>query len=228
MAPGVAERLVALHETGHTRILFNTGRSCENLISVAALPFPIEIWGCHGRTHRDLDGRTTVHGLNGTNTRGLEIGHDRIRERLTTGSFVLRDGCLTVFYEEATPEERIRIASLAREVWEDLLSAHHLHIDEFFAGIELSALGRDKGDAMEAILSSVDPDRVPVAFLGDAPTDEDGFRAMKGRGLAVLVDQGQVSKTAADVILQPFDGVLEFLDRWLLAVQPPSIKHSQR
>lgn len=218
VSPGITERLVALHRTGHTRIVFNTGRSCDNVVKIANLPFPVEVWGCHGRVHCDLEGTIRLYGLDRNNSRGLEIGHERIARELDEDAVLLRRGCLTVFYHEATPEEREKIAATARKCWADLLKKHNLRIDEFFGGIELNTIGRDKGDAMESILSSVDHRKVPVAFLGDAPTDEDGFRAMKGRGLAVLVAEEDDPETAAQVRLRPFREVLQFLDQWLVCV----------
>ncbi|MCC5876362.1 MAG: hypothetical protein JJU11_09120 [Candidatus Sumerlaeia bacterium] len=218
IAPGITERLVALHRTGHTRIIFNTGRSCDNILNIARLPFPVEVWGCHGRVHCDLEGTIRLYGLNRTNSRGLEIGHERIVKELGEDAVLLRRGCLTVFYHEATQDERDQIAAIARKCWTDLLEKHALRIDEFFGGIELNTIGRDKGDAMESILSSVNHEEIPVAFLGDAPTDEDGFRAMKGRGLAVLVAEEDDPESAAAIRLQPFREVLQFLDQWLVCI----------
>src|SRR5438270_891959 len=76
--------------------------------------------------------------------------------------------------------------------------------------------GRDKGDAMRAILMETNPDAA-VAYLGDDQTDEDAFRALKGRGLTALV-RPESRPTAADIWLQPPQELIEFFDDWLHAV----------
>jgi trehalose-6-phosphatase len=52
-----------------------------------------------------------------------------------------------------------------------------------------------------------------VAFLGDDLTDEDGFLAIRGRGLGILVRK-TFRPTAAEVHLHPPRELLEFLDQW--------------
>ncbi len=56
-----------------------------------------------------------------------------------------------------------------------------------------------------------------VAYLGDDQTDEDAFRALKGRGLTALV-RPESRPTAADIWLQPPQELIEFFDDWLHAV----------
>jgi trehalose-6-phosphatase len=52
-----------------------------------------------------------------------------------------------------------------------------------------------------------------IAYLGDDLTDEDAFRALKPRGLAVLV-RAVLRDTSADVWIRPPRGLLHFLERW--------------
>lgn len=219
LVPGVEERLIAIHESGHTRIIINTGRATENLLYIAALPFPVEVWGCHGREHLDAEGNFQVFGITAAHLLGLEIGRQRIREHVAARCIELRNGCLTVFYQDASDERRREMLAAAHRCWDDLLEPHGLSVEEFFGGIELITNGRDKGDAIRAILASVDPARVPVAFLGDAETDEDGFRAMGGQGLSILVSAGHPPSTAAHVRVEQWEGVISFLDQWLEAIR---------
>lgn len=219
LVPGVEERLVAIHESRHTRIVINTGRATENLLFIAALPFHVEVWGCHGREHLSAEGLFQVHGLTRGHLHGLEIGRQRLRGRIPARCIELRNGCLTVFYQDAPPEGRREMLATAHECWDDLLTPHDLRVEEFFGGVELITNGRDKGDAMKAILESVDPERVPVAFLGDAETDEDGFRAMAGRGLSILVSPEEAPRTSAQVHVHQWQGVIAFLDQWLEAIK---------
>jgi trehalose-6-phosphatase len=52
-----------------------------------------------------------------------------------------------------------------------------------------------------------------VAYLGDDLTDEDAFRALKGKGLSVLVRK-ESRTTEADCWLKPPDELLDFLKKW--------------
>ena len=84
---------------------------------------------------------------------------------------------------------------------------------EFDGGIELRVPARDKGDGVRTILGEMENDAI-VAYLGDDLTDEDAFRAIKGKGLGVLVRK-KLRPTAADVWIRPPKELLEFLAEWL-------------
>ena len=75
----------------------------------------------------------------------------------------------------------------------------------------------DKGDAVRAFLSEINPE-TPVAYLGDDATDESAFQAMQGRGLTILV-RPTWRETAAQLWLQPPDELLDFLGLWLACAQ---------
>jgi trehalose-6-phosphatase len=55
---------------------------------------------------------------------------------------------------------------------------------------------------------------VAAAYLGDDLTDEDAFKAIKGKGIGVLV-RSELRPTAADIWLTPPKDLLEFLSVWL-------------
>jgi alpha,alpha-trehalase len=70
----------------------------------------------------------------------------------------------------------------------------------------------DKGKAVLLLLQTLrlDGDDVVPIYVGDDITDEDAFRALKGRGIGVLVGNEE-RKSAADYILHDTDETQQFL-----------------
>jgi trehalose-phosphatase len=131
-----------------------------------------------------------------------------------------------VMHWRGVPAQKARqIEKRTRQLFEPLAMLDGLNLLEFEAGLELR-VGRDKGGAVEAILSEADAEE-PVAFLGDDLTDEAAFRAVNraGRhGLSVLMRQ-KWRETEADVWLRPPEELKEFLQMWLKAVERSYIKN---
>ena len=84
---------------------------------------------------------------------------------------------------------------------------------EFDGGIELRVSEWSKGTAVRTVLEELTPNAA-VAYLGDDTTDEDAFRALKGRGLTVLVRE-EARASDADIWLQPPGGLVTFLQGWI-------------
>lgn len=81
------------------------------------------------------------------------------------------------------------------------------------------AIAWDKGRAVLFLLDRLGLDDRPgilPMYIGDDRTDEDAFRALRGRGIGILVRDGEARGTAADYALDGIDEVERFLD-WLAA-----------
>jgi trehalose-phosphatase len=104
-----------------------------------------------------------------------------------------------------------KIRNLFRSAIED----HGLHLLPFDGGLELRAPGKNKGDAVSAILQESGSE-VAAAYLGDDQTDENAFRAIKGRGISILV-RADPRPTVADMWLRPPEELGRFLRDWLTA-----------
>jgi trehalose 6-phosphate phosphatase len=135
---------------------------------------------------------------------------DGLDERLE-----LKPGGIAVHWRGLSRQAAIEIDGRVRQLCRPLLADCPLDFLEFDGGIEIRVPGRDKGDAVRTILRESDPNAA-VAYLGDDQTDEDAFRALKGKGLTVLI-RPQCSATAADVWLQPPQELVQFLEDWLQA-----------
>ena len=77
----------------------------------------------------------------------------------------------------------------------------------------------NKGKAVEWLLETLGAGHVPL-YLGDDTTDEDGFAAMAGRGLGILVAE-EPRQTAAGYRLSDPAEVGQFLQRLLRTIPEP-------
>lgn len=210
--PGLRRRLEALLRAGHTRVAIISGRATEEVADLLGVEPCPEVWGSHGWERRLPDGTVEVGELPEGADRQMDaaageaesLGLEGRVERKPTGVAVHWRGL-----DEARTRE---LRSEVEARWGPLAEGSALELHGFDGGIELRAPGRDKGFAVDAILSEVSGDAV-VAYLGDDWTDEDAFRALHGRGLRVLV-RGELRPSEADVWLRPPDELFAFLDRW--------------
>jgi trehalose-phosphatase len=96
--------------------------------------------------------------------------------------------------------------------WAPFTNLPGLKLLDFEGGLELRVIRPDKGDAVASVIKNL-ASNVPSAFLGDDLTDEDGFRKLKNRGLAILV-RDEYRPTEAQAWLKPPQELLEFLEQW--------------
>jgi len=62
-----------------------------------------------------------------------------------------------------------------------------LRLEQFDGGVEMRLADPNKGDAVRAVLTEMDVDDAPVAYLGNDESEEDAFRILQNCGLCVLV-----------------------------------------
>lgn len=126
---------------------------------------------------------------------------------------------VAVHYRLAAPEDRDRIAAVVQT----LLAAHpdQLKVVPGKMVYEVEPnVDWNKGKAVLYLIDvlGLDSDDVVPLYLGDDITDEDAFRALRGRGIGILVgspDDPEVADrpTAAEFVLASVDEVEEFLTR---------------
>jgi trehalose-phosphatase len=134
-----------------------------------------------------------------------------------------KPGGVAVHWRGLSPERRAPLEAKVKKLFTSAVEDHGLHLLPFDGGMELRAPGKNKGDAVAAILAEVAPAKaateaeseVAAAYLGDDQTDEYAFRAIKGRGIAVLV-RPEPRPTVADIWLKPPDELAQFLRNWLV------------
>jgi trehalose 6-phosphate synthase/trehalose 6-phosphate phosphatase len=212
---GVPEFLEAIQKTGRTRLAVISGRPARDVAAQLNLHKPIEIWGLHGSERLLPSGELELEKLQPEQQKSLENARTAISRTALKLRMEHKANAVVVHWRGKS----LPAAEAARKQMLALLEPYTrcpgLGVLQFDGGIELRA-GRDKGDAVRMLVSSMSPDS-PVAYLGDDTTDEDAFRALAGRGLSVLVRR-EWRPGAAQHWLRPPAELREFLRSWFRAV----------
>jgi trehalose-phosphatase len=211
--PEARELVRRIHAQGASRVVVVSGRTVENLLPLLGLEPAPEVWGNHG-WERLPAGRALERADPGPAARLLLQRAAGMASRLASEDRVeVKPASVAVHARGLAAAEAERVLDAVRSDWRSMLADGPLEVHEFDGGVELRVRGRDKGTAVRQILSE-EPAGAAVAYLGDDWTDEDGFRALRGRGLSVLV-RPEPRETAADLWIRPPEEMIDFLNRWL-------------
>ncbi len=220
--PGVREVLEAMLDARCTRMVLITGRRARDLAGLLNFRQLPEIWGSHGIERLTPDGRYKVAPLDEGMLRGLDEAFRWAQEARLENYVERKPGCIAVHFRGLEPEHAAELRTKFMAAWTAFTPGTGLGLHEFDGGLELRSEARNKGDALRAILSELRSGAV-VAYLGDDQTDEDAFRALKGKGLGVLVQPPDSIRrtTSAQLRLRPPGELIEFLKKWNLACSKP-------
>ncbi len=210
--PGVRRILNLILKAQHTRVVLITGRWTKDLIPLLGLKQLPEIWGSHGWERLRADGSYQIAQFDELALKGLAEADVWVETEGLADRCEYKPGCLALHWRGLKPIRIQRIRAKVSKNWPLLAYKKGLILTEFDGGMELRVQGRNKGHAVKTILRETEKGAV-VTYLGDDITDEDAFKALKGKGLSVLVRE-EFRPTTADVWLKPPEGLLEFLSRW--------------
>jgi trehalose-phosphatase len=141
-----------------------------------------------------------------------QMGFGRLLERKRT-SIVLHTRSLS-------PVDSRWIERACAASWKELTCTGEMRLDEIDGGLELRVMGRDKGTTLSELASGA-PDGPLMLYVGDDETDEDAFRAIRGRGFGLRVVRGPCL-TTADGTLASCQEVVRWLDALCLATRARS------
>jgi trehalose-phosphatase len=198
---------------GRTRVILVSGRWTRDLLPLPALSRTPELWGSHGRERRFPDGRHETATPDETALRGLAEADTWIEEIIALGgSAEPKPAGLAIHWRGLAHAQATQVRDLVRENWAMLARESGLALHEFDGGIELRVPGCDKGHAVNTVLNEM-PVGTMAAYLGNDVSDEDAFRALRGRGLRVLV-RADFRASGADLWITPARDLTAFLSRW--------------
>lgn len=210
--PEVPELITSIMASG-TRVVFISGRPAQEIVQLSKVhPHP-EIWGSHGLERLYPTDEYEVTALSEDQVDGLALALSATQKLELNGRTERKPGSVAVHWRGMGPEDAKQLNQDLLQCWTPLAGDHMLRVAEFDGGLEIRPEGRDKGNAVNVILKETVSDAV-VAYLGDDSTDEDAFRVLKGKGLAVLV-RPESRPSVADLWLKPPRELIEFLQDWL-------------
>lgn len=191
-----------------------SGRDLKDVQAMVGLPHLVYI-GSHGFELSGLDGSIKVHEQGKPFLPALDAAEAELRSSVegTRGAWVERKRfAIALHYREVAPED---VPEVERRF--DGVAQRHPDLRRMSGKkvFELQPnLDWDKGKAVLALLDTfhVDGSVVVPLYIGDDLTDEDAFRAVAGRGIAILVSDKD-RDTAAGYVLRNVAEVHAFLER---------------
>lgn len=212
--PEIPELVSRIIRAG-TRVVLITGRPATELLFLSGIQPQPEIWGSHGAERLLPDGSYQVDPPSHEHQLALRTTAQSLQACGLSSQMEIKPGGVAVHWRGLSLEQREPIEAKVRSLFLSAAREFGLHLLPFDGGLELRATGKNKGDAVSAVLAEAGSG-VTAAYLGDDQTDENAFRAIKGRGVAILV-RPEPRPTVADIWLRPPDGLSRFLSDWLKA-----------
>ena len=219
--PGVVEMLARIMQDADTRVVIVSGRRAAEVARLLSLEQRPEIWGAHGWECMSADGALRVRTPDAATAAALQEAESSARMLERDGARIERKPASIALHWRGLPAAivaRLRATSLG--VMRALTEGGPLEWLPFDGGLELRARGDHKQHAVETVLSTTGTDAA-VSYLGDDFTDEDAFRAVKPRGLAVLV-RTEYRPSVADVWIKPPQELRQFIGRWRRSAVRPT------
>ena len=211
--PQIRETLNSLFESDRTRVVIISGRTVDDLKKLLQSPRMPELWGCHGLERHLRDGQYSIEKLPDEMREKLAELYNWTAEKSLVNFCEFKPSGAAYHWRGLPADETEQIHKMVVDRWHDIAESTDLELYEFDGGVEIRVSGTNKANPVAQLLTETD-NNIPAAYLGDDLTDEDAFKALKGRGLGVFV-KGTLRDTLADIWIVPPDELNDFLKRWL-------------
>jgi trehalose 6-phosphate phosphatase len=190
-----------------------SGRRASEVVALLSLQHLPEVWGAHGWERMSDDGVVRVQETAEEMRQALSSAEASAEKFRGAGARIEGKPASVALHWRGLPAIKIaRLREQVQSAWQPFAADGSLELIAFDGGLELRAHGTNKAHAVRTVLAESSAACV-AAYLGDDITDEDAFRAIKGRGLGVLV-RAQPRETLADLWLRPPRELIAFLQRW--------------
>lgn len=169
--------------------------------------------GEHGWEEREPGGETRLHPLSEGTRAGLEGAWKAIVARGFERRVEKKRTSLVLHTRGLFPDVDASLQRATAAVWLPWTARAPLRLSTIHGGLELRAVGRDKGLAALDLHRKAG-DLATVAYVGDDETDEDAFAALDELGFGIRVGHDERPTRAHGRLPSP-EAMDEFLARWL-------------
>ena len=228
LAPFKVDRLAAVPSTGvlqalhaitagSTRVAIISGRRLDEVLTLLGVDdarLDVDVIGSHGYEVRRAGRAPRLVPLSASQATGLTRAAESLKR---SADRLERKAASLAFHTRGLePGEAARLEAQAAAIFDAEVTAGQgaLAARPFDGGVELRAVGLDKGTALAELLDD-EPDDALCVYLGDDRTDEDAFEVVQRRGgLGVKVGPAVGYTTRATAYLSGCPRVVRFLERW--------------
>src|SRR5262245_1717313 len=162
--------LVRIAESRSTSMAVVSGRPAAELVRFLG-SLRIHLVGEHGWESRLPDGRVIQHPLSTIAKRSLEWASMVLCREPWASRIEPKSTSLLLHTTGLTRDEALRIESRCERLWAPVIADGSLRLSHVTRGIELRAIGRDKGIAVRELIADSLPGTF-LAYIGDDETDE--------------------------------------------------------
>ena len=209
---GVKTTLERISNLPATRIAVISGRPVHEVSALLGLQ-SVTIIGAHGWEEKKPGLPVCPRPLSPIQAIGLEQAKREAASFCDSDKIESKVASVAIHTRGMDAARTEKIKSGIKSVWSKLEAENNLEIRLFNGGIELRAVGWDKGRALEILMGESSSDTYFI-YIGDDQTDEDAFRAVRGRGVGIRVGPEDTSSYATGY-LKDCEAVAAFLHFWL-------------
>ena len=214
---GVEEVLNVIMAQRDSRVVIVSGRRAAEIGNLLHLKKRPEVWGSHGWERVLEDGSYIMHRLPEDAGKALDDVRSMLTKETEAGYCEQKPASVAVHWRGLESKKAEELQCKAEGLLAGICLSSELEAAGFDGGMEFRVPGRDKGAAVETILSECHVGAA-AAYLGDDMTDEDAFSSMGRRGLSVLVRR-ELRETSAGIRISPPGELRDFLHAWCRACE---------
>ena len=211
--PGIRELLAEINESDDTRLAILSGRPLQELEMFLG-DLKIIMVGSHGFEIKKAKGDIIVENPSHIQMTGLAKAL-KIAERTGFNHKLEVKVASVAFHTRGMdPSTASHLEQQLIHDWSILSSFHNVECRKFNGGVEIRALGINKGDSILALVGEQPRGSLNV-YVGDDNTDEDAFSQLSECGLGIGIKVGSPEvPTSALGFLADCEGVKSFLETW--------------
>ena len=206
---------VALEHISHlpgTGVAVISGRPVHEVTTLLGLE-SVTIIGAHGWEEKKPGQPVRTRSLSPVQATGLDRAKRLAALLCDSKKIESKAASVAIHTRGMDTAQTEEIRSGIKTAWSKFEAEHNLEIRLFNGGIELRAIGWDKGRALETLMGE-HPSDTYFIYIGDDQTDEDAFKALRNRGTGIRVGP-EDSQSHATGFLKDCEAVAAFLDFWL-------------